>query len=411
MGGRCLRAKAEIGEKTEICELREMQEPKKLLKVDRNSMEGTLIAVEIEQAIIMRWREGNRLGCPLEGIQNKGNTCFAGAALMALLSNPAFVETLERQKESETSELSRALLTLETDKSQVSTVLAFFREFNDGLQHCAHNFLTHIFMQLGGKRFLSPEDRSGPELLTYCRSNRNSDFFDMHAVVIQTKFSCVKCVLKGISEPMVTGTMMWSLSVPVRKALGVGNRSWCQASEYVADKAEYWQRLKLLYESEDSQSCTEDTSLESSLESSLKLALGTSLLPSNSLLSCSKCQTDTLHFRQQELVHTGSHLIIHLQRYDPSTTEKDSSFVSIPMSLDLSQFNHSLDKYALYAVICHEGGLKGGHYWVNLRRKGRWYMYDDHIHTCISETQALDKTAYVLFYKRIAEKPRSQKDF
>ena len=413
MGVRCFRGKADrepqeikqVAETAICCDdgVREVKEPGTLQEGGRKSTEMTQTIGKIGETERERWSRENRLGCSLEGVRNEGNTCFAGAASMALLASSTFVEALKGQKEGESSAVSRALLALETDKSQVAGFLSYFQEFNDGLQHCAHDFLTHIFMQLGGKSNLKPGSLRDTELLKYCRSNRNSDVFDIYAVVTQTKLSCVSCVLEGIGEPMVKGTMMWSTSVPMRRTAGGERRSWCAASKCVTDKAAYWQLLKQLYESKDSDSCTEDFSLLSSLQ----LVLGVSLLPPSCPYFCPKCQVDTQHFRQQEIVHAGSQLILHLQRYDPASHNKDFSLLKIPISLDLSQFNESLGKYALYAVICHTGWLGGGHYWVNLRSRGRWHKYDDHEHTFISEKQALDETAYVLFYRQIARKPRN----
>jgi hypothetical protein len=343
--------------------------------------------------------KGNRLGCPLEGIRNEGNTCFAGAALMALLANSTLVDTLRREFVSEHREVWEAFLALETQKSQVNCLLSNFSQFNDGLQHCANDFLNHIFMLLGGSNMIKPGNSSGKELFTLCRNSRNPHIFDIYALVTQTKLSCLKCVLAGVGEPMIKGTMMWSLNLPIGRTVGSKQKTWCQASKSTPNKWLYWQQLKQLYESEEDEACEAGISLLSSL----KLAMGVSLLPSSCFLYCNKCLEDTQHFRQQEIVHAGSHLIIHLQRYDAALAEKDCSFLPIPLLLDLSQFTDSLGEYSLYAVICHAGGLRGGHYWVNLRSKGRWHRYDDHVHSFISDTQALDETAYVLFYKKIVK--------
>lgn len=58
--------------------------------------------------------------------------------------------------------------------------------------------------------------------------------------------------------------------------------------------------------------------------------------------------------------------------------------------------------YDLYAVSCHYGSLSGGHYTAFAKNPifNAWYQFDDsHVYKA-SAREVVDKSAYVLFYKR-----------
>jgi hypothetical protein len=55
--------------------------------------------------------------------------------------------------------------------------------------------------------------------------------------------------------------------------------------------------------------------------------------------------------------------------------------------------------YDLFAVVCHRGDFKGGHYVSYVRAAdGRWYHCDDALITAADEEAVRNCQAYLLFY-------------
>jgi len=74
-----------------------------------------------------------------------------------------------------------------------------------------------------------------------------------------------------------------------------------------------------------------------------------------------------------------------------------------PKILDLEP--NSLDsmlntKYEFFGVSEHCGSQSGfGHYIAHTYRDGAYYLFDDEHHEKVHENQALDREAYLLFYR------------
>lgn len=58
--------------------------------------------------------------------------------------------------------------------------------------------------------------------------------------------------------------------------------------------------------------------------------------------------------------------------------------------------------YDLYAVANHYGTMLGGHYTAFCKNfiTGKWYEFNDHQVSKISEEDAVSSSAYVLFYRK-----------
>lgn len=93
------------------------------------------------------------------------------------------------------------------------------------------------------------------------------------------------------------------------------------------------------------------------------------------------------------------------------TSTKISDFVDFPTkSLDMrpyvlnesEQTNKDDCLYDLYGVSQHMGSLGGGHYTACCKNPldNKWYDFNDSSCRKTSESSAVDKNAYLLFYKR-----------
>lgn len=87
---------------------------------------------------------------------------------------------------------------------------------------------------------------------------------------------------------------------------------------------------------------------------------------------------------------------------------KINAFVKCPMELDFQPFlpqqivnSPRSNRYELYAVIYHSGGLGGGHYVsaCKLKDKG-WIMFDDANFKQITEDEVVNSLIYVAFYRK-----------
>ena len=89
---------------------------------------------------------------------------------------------------------------------------------------------------------------------------------------------------------------------------------------------------------------------------------------------------------------------------------KISDLVNFPLEgLDMSPFVISKEgltaddcKYDLYGVSHHSGSLSGGHYTASCRSEvdGKWAYFNDSRVSKLSSGEVVDKSAYLLFYKR-----------
>ena len=98
-------------------------------------------------------------------------------------------------------------------------------------------------------------------------------------------------------------------------------------------------------------------------------------------------------------------LIIFLKRYN-NNLEKIDSVIDFPIdNLDMSLYVKGYDsddnKYSLYAVSNHEGGLGGGHYYSYVKNAdNEWYKFNDRIVTTLPKETLVSEKAYCLFYKK-----------
>eukprot|EP00658_Telonema_sp_P-2_P052350 TRINITY_DN4055_c0_g1_i1.p1 TRINITY_DN4055_c0_g1~~TRINITY_DN4055_c0_g1_i1.p1 ORF type:complete len:341 (-),score=57.84 TRINITY_DN4055_c0_g1_i1:453-1475(-) len=129
--------------------------------------------------------------------------------------------------------------------------------------------------------------------------------------------------------------------------------------------------------------------------------------------SCSNVGTVTKSF---ELVSCGPVLAIQLKRFapvGPDAISKCHRPVVLSKQLDLNLFaseNHQSnpDKeryiYRLHSVVCHDGGMGGGHYVAYVRHSMEddpdWYWYSDQFYGPVSESQVLECEPYLVFYQR-----------
>lgn len=126
---------------------------------------------------------------------------------------------------------------------------------------------------------------------------------------------------------------------------------------------------------------------------------------------CPRCKKPQQARKKLDLWRLPEILVIHLKRFSYSRFLKNKleTFVDFPIDdLDLSNYiayqnSHLSNRYMLYAVSNHYGGMGAGHYTAYVLHGGKWYDFDDDRVLPVSEDVVKSSAAYVLFYKRIPE--------
>jgi ubiquitin carboxyl-terminal hydrolase 4/11/15 len=147
---------------------------------------------------------------------------------------------------------------------------------------------------------------------------------------------------------------------------------------------------------------------------------------------CSKCKSHVPASKKMELWRVPDVLIIHLKRFSkqassfsfsmlpcsPPAGSKIEEFVDFPVKdLDVTPylsssssklcFGPSVPKYHLYAVINHMGRANFGHYTSFAHDGEGWKHFDDDKVSPVSdEAHLVNKSAYVLFYRRDSDLPK-----
>lgn len=125
---------------------------------------------------------------------------------------------------------------------------------------------------------------------------------------------------------------------------------------------------------------------------------------------CPTCKKHQQATKKLDLWRLPEILVVHLKRfsYNRFFKNKLETFVDFPTNdLDLStyvahQTCSSPNCYMLYAIICHYGGLGGGHYTAFVRYgHDKWYEFDDSRVAPADEETIKTPAAYVLFYKKV----------
>jgi len=119
-------------------------------------------------------------------------------------------------------------------------------------------------------------------------------------------------------------------------------------------------------------------------------------------LLCHHCGREAQHYKTAEIVYTPTVLALHFQRYSEITAEKSDLLVAFSETLRLGEVTKLQGEYDLHAVIHHQGTLRNGHYWADVKVDGRWQRFNDSRTSTVPWTEVVRETAYVLFYTKTA---------
>ena len=115
---------------------------------------------------------------------------------------------------------------------------------------------------------------------------------------------------------------------------------------------------------------------------------------------CNTCIKPTKSSRHVSIAKLPRYLVIQLKRlsYHPKRT-KLSTRVEFDYTWELIDSDNTVKIYSLYAVVCHSGGVSGGHYTAYCNYCGVWRCFDDKIVKSVTWEYVAHQEAYILFYK------------
>jgi len=132
-------------------------------------------------------------------------------------------------------------------------------------------------------------------------------------------------------------------------------------------------------------------------------------LTGNNQYNCSYCNSKRDAFKEHRIYLNPKILVIMIKKYQKFRGKlvKSNFPVKYPHELDMSKYmtqNNNIgltDKYELYSVIRHSGGMHGGHYYSYTKNSfnDKWYLHDDDDVYNVDSDEPLKCNGYVLFYK------------
>lgn len=94
-------------------------------------------------------------------------------------------------------------------------------------------------------------------------------------------------------------------------------------------------------------------------------------------------------------------LIFPIKRWD-NNLRKNNSLIHLKTILNISKYSNEENEncnYELFAIINHNGQMFGGHYYSFIKKKKKWYIFNDNQYKQISQIENDDN--YCLFYRKI----------
>eukprot|EP01060_Flectonema_neradi_P038129 TRINITY_DN791_c1_g1_i1.p1 TRINITY_DN791_c1_g1~~TRINITY_DN791_c1_g1_i1.p1 ORF type:complete len:607 (+),score=84.63 TRINITY_DN791_c1_g1_i1:344-2164(+) len=126
---------------------------------------------------------------------------------------------------------------------------------------------------------------------------------------------------------------------------------------------------------------------------------------------CPDCKTERCAFKTLSLWKLPKYLVIQLKKFSFNShgirRKIDAQIIYPTKGLDMrpyldSAVRDSVDNtiYDLYATVLHHGSVNMGHFTSTAKSNGRWYYFDDDVVEEIREEDAVDHSAYLLFYEK-----------
>jgi len=320
------------------------------------------------------------------GLQNLHNTCFLNSLLQALRHSSAFLSLLEGPQTNTVLRDAFKLLFIEQKRS-LKDILGLVPDLNDGQPHCAHVLYYRLMGVIAGqaRTQVRGKDRSTEDLIRAWGCARGLPLFEGFGCLQQLSFTCQNC-----GQGWTSGFFAYSVSLPLTQIFSRNQAGWVfPDGQFPASNDIYGKAASRTYAKIDLRDC-------------FAYLQRTILMSAKDTLLCHHCGRETQHYKTAEIVYTPTVLALHFQRYSEITEEKSDLLVAFSETLRLGEVTKLQGEYDLHAVIHHQGTLRNGHYWADVKVDGRWQRFNDSRTSTVPWTEVVRETAYVLFYTKTA---------
>ena len=113
-------------------------------------------------------------------------------------------------------------------------------------------------------------------------------------------------------------------------------------------------------------------------------------------LSCRICGGPENFYKNYEINKLPYVLILSLKRF--KFNENNGFKLRQLITYPLYDFTLKNQKYDLFGVVYHYGGINSGHYICTIKRENKWIMCDDRRVEEVDEGKIMNSNAYILFY-------------
>lgn len=196
------------------------------------------------------------------------------------------------------------------------------------------------------------------------------------------------------------------------------NQITCHECKNVSTKFDPFNILQVPLQKETTIATPSELDLDTCIRENL---VRSEIISGDNQYECNICNKKTDAERHTSIWNAPSKLIIHLKRFTSVElklgetkhimTKKISSLINFPIEgLNIKNYMSPYVSndiiYDLYAVICHFGGMNGGHYVAYTKNpiNKQWYLFDDdnvlHIEDEKLHEELVSQKAYMLFYER-----------
>lgn len=297
-----------------------------------------------------------------QGLPNKGNTCFANAALQCILSTKVLQDHLSTTSSSTqfTSELKSIFVSHQSDTIDPSSLLNLVWRnssvFHPGEQNDAHEFIVYLLDKLH-EELKKPYKETQSLQMTKAEKS--------WAQYMEKNYSIVSEEFQGQLKTTLV----------------------CQKCEKVKERFEPFMYLSLSIS--ENRSCIDECLEQFQMEE---------LLTGINKWYCKNCKELVEARKKSEILRVPNYLIIHFKRFK-NQHHKNCGFVHYTEELNIPTAVQGQTSFELYSKIKHFGVITGGHYIAEAKKTGTWYSFND---SSVNQTNFCPSSdTYLLFYKRI----------
>ncbi|XP_061526827.1 ubiquitin carboxyl-terminal hydrolase 8 [Phycodurus eques] len=338
------------------------------------------------------------LGASLTGLRNLGNTCYMNSILQCLCNTPRMAEYFNNN--SYLDDINR--FNILGHKGEVAEEFGvIMKALWAGLYRCISPRDFKITIGKINDQFAGYDQQDSQELLLFLMDGLHED---LNKADNRKRY---KEEENDHMDDQMAADQAWDKHMHLNKSIIV---SLFQGQFKSTVQCQTCHRKSRTFETFMYLSLPLASTSKCSLQDCLRLFSKEERLTENNKVFCRHCRAHRDSTKKLEIWTVPPILLVHLKRfsYEGRWKQKLQTSVDFPLdALDLTQYvigpKQNLNRYDLFGVSNHYGGLDGGHYTAYCKNslKQRWYKFDDHEVSDISTSSVKSSAAYILFYSAL----------